>query len=103
MHAYIRQLKEELPSCFYDQQRPDVNAVMEILYQYFAENHPLETQEMARDFSQLDKVLSKLSLKEYDQIWNLACRLCAEHEKLAYMAGIRVGASLATELETDCV
>ena len=57
--------------------------------------------QIKEDFHSLDRILAKLSLQEYDQVWNLTCRLCSEHEKSAFLEGIRTAMRLTVELDDD--
>ena len=65
------------------------------LYGCYRELHPRDNEEISGRFRQLDQVLSRLTLREYDKVWDLACGLCCEHEEAAFLEGIRVGISLA--------
>ncbi|MBQ7001451.1 MAG: hypothetical protein IJN67_10475 [Oscillospiraceae bacterium] len=98
MNPYIKQLKEQLPGCFMWHQEQEVQTVSEMLYGYYQERHPLDTEEMDRAFCALDGVLQKLTAEEYDKVWYLTCSLCGEHEKNGFLTGLRIGACLAAEL-----
>lgn len=101
MHTYIKQLKEQLPGCFVWHQEQEIQMVLEMLYSYYQERHPMDTKEMDKAFCALDDVLQKLTTKEYDKVWYLTCRLCGEHEKNGFLTGVRLGACLAAELMGD--
>ena len=98
MNPYIKRLKEQLPNCFEWRSGQDVQTVLEMLYCYYREWHPMDTEKMDRDFNALDGVLGRLTLKEYDKVWYLTCQLCDEHEKNGFLTGLRVGVCLAAEL-----
>ena len=90
--------------CFAKENVPwdgDVQPVLEMLYDCYLEQNSFETQQIKEDFHSLDRILSKLSLQEYDQVWNLTCRLCSEHEKSAFLEGIRTAMRLTVELDDD--
>lgn len=78
--------------------REDPQAVLKMLYTYYREHCPGDPEEISREFQNLDSVLSRLTLKEYDRVWNLACRLCSEHEEAGFLEGVRAGAALAEAL-----
>lgn len=98
MNLYIQKLKEQLSETMPGYAEADINSVLEMLYSVYRERKGKDTEEIERHFSQLDEVLSKLTLKEYDKVWYAACGLCGLYEKEAFLEGIRVGASLAVEL-----
>lgn len=103
MNPYIKKLQEQLSQMIFDCGEQNINSVLEMLYCYYREQRTTDTEVISADFNRLDSVLSKLTLKEYDQVWDLTCALCSEHEKAAFLEGVRVGASLAAELAEDCV
>ena len=93
MNPYMETLKSHL--CNIEDAAPGL-PIGEALYGCYRELHPLDNEEIGRRFRQLDKVLDRLPRREYDQVWNLTCCLCCDHEKSAFLEGIRVGISLAT-------
>lgn len=76
----------------------DVHSLLEMLYQVYVEYNPFDTPRIRECFSQLDHLLSPLTLADTDRVFALVCHLCSEHEKLAFLEGIRVGAALSEEL-----
>ena len=91
MNLYMEALKAYLS-------RPEDTAsgvsVGKALYGCYRELHPRDGAEISGRFRQLDQVLSRLTLREYDKVWDLTCGLCCEHEEAAFLEGIRVGISL---------
>ena len=73
-------------------------SVLNLLYDSYRERHPMDTEEIGRQFASLADILSKLSLKEHDQVWDLTCGLCTEHERAGFLEGVRMGAFLTVEL-----
>lgn len=100
MNPYIEKLKTYLtePSC---NETEDAPSLLELLFNCYREHTPGDTQEIAADFARLNAVLSKLTLQECDQVWDLTCRLCSEHEQAAFFEGFRVAILLAAELWKD--
>lgn len=94
MNNYIQLAKEQL--CL---QNP--KGVEDALYGAYREQHPNDPEPIRRDFSRLDAVLSQLPLRDCDQVWNLTCRLCSQHEQTAFREGIRLGARLMLALEEE--
>lgn len=91
MNPYWEKLRSELAD------RED-GSVLEALYFYYRESHPTNSETIQKNFSQLNAVLEKLTLQECDQVWDLVCALCGEHEREGFLEGLYVGAGLATEL-----
>ena len=73
-------------------------SVLDMLYDSYREQHPVNTVEIGRKFVSLADILNKLPLKEHDQVWDLTCDLCMEHERNGFLEGIRMGTSLCLEL-----
>ena len=46
----------------------------------------------------LDEILDKLTLKEYDAVWDAACKLSDAHERRGFRSGVQIGALLMLEL-----
>lgn len=94
MNPYIEKLKPYL-----SEREDNLNArsLQDIVFECYRELHPLDGGEVRSAFDQLDQILDKLPLREYEQMWSLTCRLCSAHEEPAFLEGIRVGIQLATE------
>ena len=73
-------------------------SVLDTLYQCYLDQHPTDTEEISSRFSSLADILEKLPLKEHDQVWDLTCTLCTEHEKAGFLEGVRTGAAMVWEL-----
>ena len=76
----------------------DSESVLDTLYWSYFDRHPMDSVEISRQFSSLADILGKLTLKEHDQVWNLTCALCTEHEKKGFLEGVRTGATMVWEL-----
>lgn len=46
----------------------------------------------------LNEHLGELSFRENDRVFSLIGTLCAEHERIAFLAGLQLGAQLMQEL-----
>ena len=84
MNKYITKLREAVSEA-------GAESVLDIVY-------PIENEEIRDAFQCLDGTLGKLTLKECDQVWDLACSLCGQYEKLGFMKGVRAGMRLIMEL-----
>ena len=79
----------------------DNMSIMDILYQGYLEQGREDEPSIRQEFARIDAVLSRLTLKEYDRVWDAACRLCSEHERRGFPAGVRMGVSLMLELRDN--
>ncbi len=96
MQNYIKSMQD------YCKQTPlthrEAKSVMEFLYWHYAENNPIDNQEIRNSFAKLRRQYPHLSLEEFDPIFTTVSDLCAEHERLAFLEGLRLGVTLMTEL-----
>lgn len=71
---------------------------MEFLYWHYAENTPLDSRKIRDGFSNIRQQYSHLSMQEFDPIFITVSDLCVEHERLAFLEGLRLGVTLMMEL-----
>ncbi len=99
MQNYIKALQD------YCKQNPlnhgGAESVMEFLYWHYAENNPIDNQKIRNSFTKLRRQYPHLSLEEFDPIFTVVSDLCAEHERLAFLEGLRLGVTLMTELANN--
>lgn len=76
----------------------DAESLMDVLYWNYAENNPLDNQKIKDDFATLRSKFPHLSMQEFDPIFNTVSELCLEHERVAFLDGIRLGVLLVAEL-----
>lgn len=69
----------------------DAEELSELLYNLYRELNPLDSEKIRAVYQDLDKHLERLPLREADEIWYQICGLCSEHERDAFLYGIRVG------------
>ncbi len=74
---------------------------MEFLYWHYAENNPIDNQKIRTSFTKLRQQYPHLSLGTFDPIFTAVSDLCAEHERLAFLEGLRLGVTLMTEVENN--
>ena len=94
MNTYIDQIKAYLAQ----HELHGSESVLEILYYCHLEKSAVDEEEIEREFAKLDEVLDQLTLKEYDRVWDAACKLCSAHERRGFAAGARAGVRLMLEL-----
>lgn len=91
MNTYMEKLKADLA-----EECPE--SVLQMLYSVYQERYPTNSAEITEEFKQLNDVLSRLTVKECDKVWDLTCALCSEFEEKAFLEGVRVGVRLAEEM-----
>ncbi len=72
----------------------DAESVMEYLYWHYAENNPIDNRKIWDRFSSIRQQYSHLSMQEFDPIFTTVSDLCAGHEHLAFLEGLRLGVTL---------
>lgn len=101
MNYYIQRLKdflaEQTPSFRYG----DANSVLEMLCYYYTEANPVDNAVIRCQFKDLNKVLSKLTLEDSEEVFSTAVDLCISHARQAFTDGIVVGMRLFTELQNE--
>lgn len=73
-------------------------SVSELLYEYYTEENPIDTEEIRERFREINQILCKLPMQENDRIFTLVCDLCSQQERFAFLEGFRVGIRLLLEL-----
>lgn len=73
--------------------------ILEILYDHYNEHCGYYNKETQESFEKLKQLLDQLPFEEGDRILSAAIVLCAAHEKVGFLAGIKYGASLTRELD----
>ncbi len=101
MQKYIKFLQK------YCKQNPldhgGTKSVMEFLYWHYAESNPIDNQKIRDGFATIRQQYPHLSMEEFDPIFTTVSDLCAEHERLAFLEGLRLGVTLMTELQQKTV
>lgn len=96
MQRYI-----QAPIDYYKQNLPnhgDAESVMDLLFWYYTEYNPINNQKIKDGFAALRNQFPQLSLQEFDPIFSIVSDLCMEHERLAFLEGLRLGVTLMQEL-----
>ena len=76
----------------------DGESVLTMLYECYNENDPYDNEEIKADFNELYQQMNGMPLREMDSIGYPVCKLCRDHEKAGFEAGIKIGALLGQEL-----
>ena len=98
MNCYIEKLKEFLVEQVAGFKFTDGNSLLEMLYYYYSEENAIDNGVIHCAFRQVDMCLQKLTVQENDQVFRAVMTLCTACEKEAFLAGVRVGAGLISEV-----
>lgn len=79
--------------------KPEASPVLEMLYNAYTRQHPLENDAMRRNFQKLEGYLSPLPKEVQNGIYLTVCDMYTENERLAFQKGVLLGAKLSRELE----
>ena len=80
---------------------PDnAESVLEVLFDTYNESSVFDNAAIKADFEELYRLMNGKNLKEIDEIIYAVCTLCRDHEKEGFIEGVKVGLSLAKELNT---
>jgi len=98
MDKYVQRLKWYVMNLPEHYRYDDAGSLLDMLCYFYIENNPIEGAVIRCKFADLDEILSKLTLRENDEVFRLVCDLCTEHERRAFQDGIRLGIRLICEL-----
>ena len=80
---------------------PDnAESILEVLFDTYNESSVFDNAAIKADFEELYRLVNGKTLKEIDEIIYAVCTLCRDHEKEGFIEGVKVGLSLAKELNT---
>ena len=78
---------------------PDnAESILDVLFDAYNESSGFDNAAIKADFEELYRLMNDKPLKEIDEIIYAVCTLCRDHEKAGFFEGIKVGMSLAKEL-----
>ena len=93
MNDYLTALQTHLAT----QQSPN-QSILEMLFDAYNESSGFDTAAIKADFEELYRLMNGKPQKEVDEIIYAVCTLCRDHEKAAFIEGVKVGIHLAQEL-----
>ena len=76
----------------------DGESVLTMLYECHNENNPYDNEQIRADFEVLYRQMNGMPLQEVDRVIYPVCTLCRDHEKAGFVAGVKVGVLLQSEL-----
>lgn len=98
MKTYLEKLKSQIeadPLTFYD--GGDAPA-LEALYFHYTECYCMHSDLTKQISAELNDLTNNLAFVDADKICSLSSELAAEHERIAFIAGLQLGAQLILEL-----
>ena len=69
-----------------------------MLYECHNEHNSYDNEQIKADFHELYQQMNGIPLQEMDRIIYPVCRLCRDHERAEFVAGVKIGVQLANEL-----
>ena len=76
----------------------NAQSILEVLFDAYNESSGFDNATIKADFEELYRLMNGKPLKEIDEIIYVVCTLCRDHEKAAFIEGVKVGNHLAQEL-----
>ena len=98
MEKYMDRLRQYVAEhqISFDEDTP--TPCLEALWWHYAEHHEMTTPEVKRGFRDIRDSLSMLDEKACDHVIGQVGCLCAEHERIAFVAGLQLGVQLMLEI-----
>ena len=96
MNPYIEKLRQQI-----EEHPPDYgdgNSILTLLFGAYNEINGLDNEQIRADFNDLYQAMNGMELREMDRIIYPVCTLCRDHEKAGFVAGVKVGVLLQSEL-----
>ncbi len=79
----------------------NADSILDMIFWIYSESNPIEDDASKRKYKAIRERISSLSATDYEEVFNLVCDLCTDHERLAFREGIRFGMLLMRELENE--
>lgn len=76
---------------------------LDTLWWHFSQFHSIQSEKTEQGYHDLYPLLAPLGPEVEDKVISAVGCLCAEHERIAFMAGLQLGAQLMLELTGDGV
>ena len=89
--AIIQKMKDQC------REPQDAESFLAMLYECYDDLNGLDDKKIKADFDDLYRVMNGKSLQEMDEILYPVCRLCCDHQRAGFIAGVKVGIQLAIE------
>ena len=96
MNPYIEKVKQQIAE--HPPNFGDGNSVLTLLYEAYNEANRMDDEQIRADFNALYQAMNGMELREMDRIIYPVCTLCRDHERSGFVAGVKVGVLLQSEL-----
>ena len=100
MNYIIEQLRRKITAENPKYGEDGIDSILEKLPFYYTQANTINSDEIRDGFKSVRSSLEKLPPGEIDTLIYAVCDLCLKHERLAFIAGIKVGFELDRELKT---
>ena len=101
MDSYIRKLRQYIAANPAKFDEDCDHPALDSLYWHYTESHSMSNNITKQADQDLYVCLESLSLEDNNKVFNLVATLCAEHERIAFLAGLQVGAQLMLEITEE--
>ena len=98
MQSYIISLKEYLAAAVLNYGDEAIETMLEFLWTAYTQENPVYNETIRGLFASMEPILGKLSFSDSDDLFRIICSVCVEHERMAFLSGLHVGAKLMQEL-----
>lgn len=96
MNPYIEKLKQQIEE--YPPDFGEGNSILALLYDAYNEVNRMDDEQIKAGFNALYQAMNGVELREMDRVIYPVCTLCRDHEKAGFVAGVKVGVLLQSEL-----
>lgn len=97
----ITLMKELVEMSTANEKDTESRPLLEILWYHHTIRHPVSSEAIDSGFAEMEPLLKPLSQKRKCRMYRLITELCVEHERAAFMEGIRVGGRLMMEIKEE--
>ena len=96
MKPYIERVKQQIAE--HPPDFGDGDSIQTLLYEAYNQVNNFDDEQIWADFDTLYQAMNGMELREMDRIIYPVCTLCRDHEKAGFVAGVKVGSLLQSEL-----
>lgn len=101
MDSYVRRLRQYIAANPIQFDEDCDHPALDSLYWHYTESHSMSNSKTKRADQDLYVCLEALPLEDNNKVFNLVATLCAEHERIAFLSGLQVGAQLMLEITEE--
>ena len=98
MSEYMQGLKAMLAEKGADLAGGEITSLLEEIYYFYSGAYGGETETIKACSEELDRHIGNLCFEKRDRIWDTVNAMCAEQDRIAFLAGAKTGACLTLEL-----